>query len=115
DDAPLEERRTQAVMGRRWLAPEAAAELGRLDPEAIARVREEAWPDATNADELHDALMWLGFLTQEEAQARESWRDWLAALAQQRRVARLSMPGASFFIPAGGPPPLPAGWPLAAV
>ena len=45
DDAPLEERRTQAVMSRRWLAPEDAADLGRLDPEAIARVREEAWPE----------------------------------------------------------------------
>ena len=42
DDAPLEERRTQAVMGRRWLAPEDAADLGRLDPEAIARVRERS-------------------------------------------------------------------------
>ncbi|MCC2665474.1 MAG: box helicase domain protein, partial [Geminicoccaceae bacterium] len=39
DDAPLEERRTQAVMARRWLAPEEASALGRLDPEAIARVR----------------------------------------------------------------------------
>ena len=68
DDAPLEERRTQAVMSRRWLAPEAAADLGRLDPEAIARVRGEAWPDAANADELHDALAWLGFLSAEEAQ-----------------------------------------------
>src|SRR5437868_13491264 len=38
DDAPLEERRTQAVMNRRFLAPEAASDLGRLDPEAIARV-----------------------------------------------------------------------------
>jgi ATP-dependent helicase Lhr and Lhr-like helicase len=111
DDAPLEERRTQAVMGRRWLAPEAASELGRLDPEAIARVREEAWPDATNADELHDALMWLGFLTQEEAQARESWCDWLAALAQQRRVARLDTPGASFFIAAERLPQFRAVWP----
>ena len=63
DDAPLEERRTQAVMSRRWLAPEEAADLGRLDPEAIARVRAEAWPDAANADELHDALVWLGFLS----------------------------------------------------
>ena len=63
DDAPLEERRTQAVLSRRWLAPEDAADLGRLDPEAIARVRAEAWPDAANADELHDALVWLGFLS----------------------------------------------------
>ncbi|MFZ2143844.1 MAG: DEAD/DEAH box helicase [Xanthobacteraceae bacterium] len=115
DDAPLEERRTQAVMGRRWLAPEAASELGRLDPEAIARVREEAWPDATNADELHDALMWLGFLTQEEAQARESWRDWLAGLAQQRRVVRLDTPGASFFIAAERLPQFRAVWPSAKV
>jgi ATP-dependent helicase Lhr and Lhr-like helicase len=45
DDAPLEGRRTQAVMARRW-HPQSASELGRLDPEAIARVREEAWPDS---------------------------------------------------------------------
>jgi ATP-dependent Lhr-like helicase len=100
DDAPLEERRTQAVMGRRWLAPEAASELGRLDPEAIARVREEAWPDASNADELHDALMWLGFLTNTEAQARESWPGWLAELAHQSRVARLDALAGSFWIAA---------------
>ncbi len=63
DDAPLEERRTQAVVSRRWLDPESAADIGRLDPEAIARVREEAWPQAESADELHDALGWLGLLT----------------------------------------------------
>src|SRR5262249_26392682 len=60
DDAPLEGRRPQAVMSRRWLAPEAAADLGRLDADAIARVRAEAWPEPANADELHDALVWLG-------------------------------------------------------
>ncbi len=46
DDAPLEERRTQAVMSRRWMDPESAADIGKLDPEAIARVRSEAWPEA---------------------------------------------------------------------
>ncbi len=35
------------------------SDLGKLDAEAIARVREEAWPEPRNADELHDALMWL--------------------------------------------------------
>ncbi|MGH7085295.1 MAG: hypothetical protein ACREFN_09940, partial [Acetobacteraceae bacterium] len=60
DDAPLEERRTQAVASRRWLDPEAAADLGQLDAEAIARVRTEAWPEPVNADEAHDALVWLG-------------------------------------------------------
>ncbi len=65
DDAPLEERRTQAVMARRWQDPQSASEIGRLDPEAIARVRSEAWPDPENAEELHDALLWLGCLTDE--------------------------------------------------
>jgi ATP-dependent helicase Lhr and Lhr-like helicase len=49
DDAPLEERRTQAVLARRWHDPQSASELGRLDPQAIARVRGETWPDPTNA------------------------------------------------------------------
>jgi ATP-dependent Lhr-like helicase len=87
DDAPLEERRTQAVMARRWLAPEDAADLGRLDADAIARVRTEAWPDPVNADELHDALLWLGFLSADEAQAVPEWSEWLTALARESRVA----------------------------
>ena len=70
DDAPLEERRTQAVMARRWIDAASAADIGRLDPEAIARVHEEAWPDAATADELCDALSWLTFLTDEETGIR---------------------------------------------
>jgi ATP-dependent Lhr-like helicase len=91
DDAPLEERRTQAVMGRRWLAPEDAADLGKLDPEAIARVREEAWPDAANPDELHDALVWLGFLTDQEVEARQGWLDWLKQLCGDKRATLLQL------------------------
>src|SRR5207253_2988075 len=89
DDAPLEERRTQAVMARRWLAPETATDLGRLDPEAIARVRSEAWPDPRNADELHDALVWLGFIGTQEAGATHDWNIWLADLVQQKRLTKL--------------------------
>src|SRR5439155_12845641 len=92
DDAPLEERRTQAVMSRRWLAPEEAADIGRLDLEAIARVRSEAWPEAANADELHDALVWLGFLSTEEAAAEPGWSEWFAQLARDKRAARLTLP-----------------------
>ncbi len=114
DDAPLEERRTQAVMARRWLAPEVAADLGRLDPEAIARVKTEAWPDATNADELHDALVWLGFLTAQEAQAKNDWIAWLADLARANRVARLSHSGGSLWIAAERLPECQALWPAAA-
>jgi ATP-dependent helicase Lhr and Lhr-like helicase len=100
DDAPLEERRTQAVISRRWLAPEAAADIGRLDPEAIARVRGEAWPDPANADELHDALAWLGFLSGEEATAQSSWKDWFAQLARDKRAARLTIPHPPLVTPA---------------
>jgi ATP-dependent Lhr-like helicase len=111
DDAPLEERRTQAVMNRRWLAPEDAAELGRLDPEAIARVQQEAWPDASNPDELHDALLWLGVLSEAEAETGPGWSEWLAALARDRRVARLAAPNARFWITAERLPQVQAIWP----
>jgi ATP-dependent helicase Lhr and Lhr-like helicase len=111
DDAPLEERRTQAVMSRRWLAPEEAADLGRLDPEAIARVRAEAWPDVANADELHDALAWLGFLSEEEAHAGPGWREWLEALARERRVAQLHGAQATLWVAAERLPQFRALWP----
>src|SRR5262245_42432862 len=81
DDAPLEERRTQAVMSRRWLDPATASDIGRLDAEAIARVRTEAWPEATNADELHDALLWLGFVTEAEGSTAAGWQRGLEGLA----------------------------------
>ena len=69
DDAPLEERRTQAVMARRVLDIRTADELGALDPGAIARVREEAWPAPGDAEEVHEALLWMGFVTEEEGRA----------------------------------------------
>ena len=113
DDAPLEERRTQAVMSRRWTAPEAASDLGRLDAEAIARVRAEAWPEAANADELHDGLVWLGFLTGEEAVAQPGWTDWLTELAHQKRVAQLHLPHGKIWIAAERLPQFRAVWPMA--
>ena len=100
DDAPLEERRTQAVMARRWLSADDASDLGRLDVEAIARVRSEAWPEATNADELHDALVWLGFLTDQEVRAAAGWHEWLMDLAGQKRAARVSVAGSDLWIAA---------------
>ena len=90
DDAPLEERRTQAVMSLRWLDPESAADIGKLDPEAIARVRAEAWPDAGTPDELHDALLWLTFLTDEERRSNAAWPALMDALAADGRVVQLS-------------------------
>lgn len=85
DDAPLEERRTQAVISRRVLDSRMADEIGTLDPEAIARVREEAWPQPGNAEEVHEALLWMGYVTAEEGRP---WQEWLDELAAGGRVVR---------------------------
>ena len=66
DDAPLEERRTQAVLTRR---AGDVSEIGALDPAAIARVVDEERPDPRDADELHDALLTAGFLLSHEIDA----------------------------------------------
>src|ERR1700688_4240171 len=100
DDAPLEERRTQAVMSRRWLDPESAADIGKLDPEAIARVHAEAWRDAATPDELHDALLWLTFLTEDERCRNAGWPPLMNALAEQGRVARISWERAAVWVAA---------------
>jgi ATP-dependent Lhr-like helicase len=111
DDAPLEERRTQAVMARRWLDPQAAADLGRLDPEAIRRVAREAWPDARDADELHDALLGLGFLGEEEIDRAPGWRALLATLAQARRATRFAAGARTIFVAAERLPEIEAIFP----
>src|SRR5205085_3159521 len=68
DNAPLEERRTQAVYTRRASARNGSDGLGILDSAAIDKVQREAWPEATNPDELHDALMLLAVMTHDEVQ-----------------------------------------------
>ena len=84
DDAPLEERRTRAVYTRRATQPRSAEDLGALDPAAIERVREEAWPVASTADELHDALLLAGFIRAEEASP--SWRVLFDELVASERA-----------------------------
>ncbi|WP_233805392.1 DEAD/DEAH box helicase [Paraburkholderia sp. HP33-1] len=91
DDAPLEERRTQAVLNRRWTDPESADDLGALDAAAIDSVRDEAWPQARNADEMHEALTGLACITEAEARAHEGWPALLAALAKTGRATRLPL------------------------
>ncbi|CAN5606867.1 DEAD/DEAH box helicase [soil metagenome] len=113
DDAPLEERRTRAVSQRRWLDPATAADIGKLDQAAIDRVRLEAWPGVQNPDELHDALVEMGFITEAEGMLGKfavdkaagprsisnevaetevttvEWKEFLKTLAGDRRAAVL--------------------------
>ena len=86
DDAPLEERRTQAVSMRRTLDYQTAEDLGRLDAEAIQRVKGEAWPEPENADELHDALLTANYLTAAEG---APWQAYFEELVTQRRATVL--------------------------
>ncbi len=67
DDDEIGERRSRTVPLRRGL-PVEARDLGRLDPEAITRVRDEAVPLVRDPDELHDALTDLVV-----ARPREEW------------------------------------------
>ncbi|HEX6793306.1 MAG TPA: DEAD/DEAH box helicase [Casimicrobiaceae bacterium] len=89
DDAPLEERRTQAVMARRWTDDDASGKLGALDAAAIDRVRAEAWPEVASADEMHAALLALGFVTPGEARANGDWERFLAELSRDRRATQV--------------------------
>jgi ATP-dependent Lhr-like helicase len=75
DDAPFEERRTLAIRNRSWLDPAESSDYSALDVAAIERVREEVWPWSRSPDELHDALMLLGFITEDEMHGKEGQPD----------------------------------------
>ncbi|MGA2099969.1 MAG: DEAD/DEAH box helicase [Candidatus Sulfotelmatobacter sp.] len=100
DDAPLEERRARAVNMRRVLPESVLEEVGGLDQGAIARVREEAWPDVRDADELHDVLHTLVALPEKASRAsldrtdecvrpdirNAQWDGYFERLLNQRRA-----------------------------
>ena len=105
DDAPLEERRTQAVQSRRWLDPTTVTDLSALDAAAIERVRMEVWPAAQSEDELHEAILMLGFVADDEIATLFSDRiagegdlfggvaePWLARLEDDGRLVRVTAP-----------------------
>ncbi len=110
DDAPLEERRTQAVMTRRWLRPAQESDLGALDLAAIDRVRSEAWPEPRDAEEMHDALLLHNCLTDEEAELGE-WHRWLSELATAGRATRFVTERSTLWTAAERLPLLEASWP----
>jgi ATP-dependent helicase Lhr and Lhr-like helicase len=68
DDAPLEERRARAVNMRGMVPDKVLGEAGRLDPVAIAELREECRPDVRDEHELHDLLCGLVALPMEMQQ-----------------------------------------------
>ena len=79
EDAEIGERRSRAVPLRRGL-PVEPRELGRLDPEAIERVRAEATPEVRDPDELHDVLLSLV-----AARPRADWTEHFETLSKAGR------------------------------
>jgi len=101
DDAPVEERRTQAVHNRRYGDPEQVDDLGQLDVEAIDAVRAEAWPTPRHADEMHEVLVSMGAITRDEAARTAGWQAWLDALERAGRAQRVpvhAMPTCEWWI-----------------
>jgi ATP-dependent Lhr-like helicase len=120
DDAPLEERRARAVEMRRMLPDAVLSEIGRLDPAAISQVREEAWPDVRDGDELHDVLQTLiAFplphnsnpnslelnvaggaleLQQRAANSVEESAEYFSQLSEARRAARATVGEQGYWV-----------------
>ena len=100
DDAPAEERRTLAVQSRRYLSTSEVSEYGSLDSDVIDQLCAQAWPDPRDADELHDALLSLGYLQSHEAQSKQdcdfehfsenTWQLFFNQLAAQNRATKLT-------------------------
>jgi len=97
DDAPLEERRARAVEMRRTLPESVLNEVGALDPDAIAEVRQDAWPEARDADELHDVLQTLVALPGSLA---SSWSSHFDRLAAEHRATRAQQSGTVYWVAA---------------
>ncbi len=108
DDAPAEERRALAVQTRRYLSVDDAAELGRLDATAIEKVCAEAWPAPRSADELHDALVVLGYVTDSEGRRGTvghddlsfGWQHLFDELTGEQRATLLDTGGQRLWIAA---------------
>jgi len=107
DDAPLEERRARAVEMRRVLPASVLEEVGALDAAAIEQVRQEAWPDVRDSDELHDVLHTLVALPeacaaggQWPASGSYDWNYFFDRLVSEGRAARVETDGQMFWVAA---------------
>ncbi|HEY7209002.1 MAG TPA: DEAD/DEAH box helicase [Bryobacteraceae bacterium] len=95
DDAPLEERRTRAVQLRQTLGTDVTGGEGILDPAVIEMISAEVWPEARDADELHDALLTLVRL-----QPVPEWHPLFDELSGSRRTFALEREGSTFWVAA---------------
>ena len=97
DDAPFEERRTNAIRNRSWADPADAKDYSQLDAEAIARVKEEAWPFISNPEELHDALLSATYITGQEYMTQELSR-FSESLVDSNRITDIQVNGQTLWV-----------------
>ncbi len=93
DDAPLEERRTRAVQLRQTLGKDVTGGEGVLDPAIIDQISAESWPEARDADELHDALLTL--ITVPPA---AEWQEFFHELVSAGRARAISRESAVYWV-----------------
>jgi ATP-dependent Lhr-like helicase len=88
DDAPARGAPHAGGEQRRWLDPKTPPiSAGSIRPPSRACAA-EAWPEAATPDELHDGLVLLGFLREEETVHEPAWPALFARLAEARRATR---------------------------
>ena len=95
DDAPLEERRTQAVDRRRALAPTDGYHV--IDAAVVDQVVHDAQPLVRDADELHDLLLTTGWVAASE---NDEQLEYFGTLVAEGRATegRLSAGGPRLWI-----------------
>ena len=98
DDGEAEERRTRAISRQPDPGLDQTA-LRRLLPDAISQVQREVWPRPRDTDELHDALLQLGFMTGAELEqiSADASRH-LKQLLDERRVIQANLNGAHWWL-----------------
>ncbi|MBF2753931.1 MAG: DEAD/DEAH box helicase, partial [Gammaproteobacteria bacterium AqS3] len=96
DDAPLEERRTLALQGRR---PAGSAEGfdGRIDPDAARRICAALWTGVRSPDELYDFISQSGAVAAADVVARGG-AGWIGALVRERRCVAVQPGGTELLI-----------------
>ncbi len=88
DDAPLQERRAQAVYRRRAFEPSRNTDIGYLDTGILEEVLEEAQPRVRSTDELHDLLLTAGCVN---ARQDSPYAGWFDELVQDGRAVLLRL------------------------
>lgn len=96
DDAPLEERRTQAVFLRRIAGVDSTS--AHLSQEAIDDVKREIWPAPRDEEELHDTLGLYGYLRAEEGADLVSGPELMRALRDKGRASEARTDEAVFWV-----------------